>query len=402
MHLDERRQELDLAATVGVSVKSLKEAQTEDLQSGRSLSMPFSAETKARMFVRSARICPLCFKQCGTRVEAAHIVAESAGGSNEDDNGIPLCFDCHADIGAYNPLHPKGNKFSPSELKSRRNQLYDLVEKGTLQAQIVAEQLRSSPPSRADLASAADLAASRPYKPSQEARTVLEQARMQWGSIEALPGKLRLLEARDRAYIQDQLLDDLNNENALGALLVLASSHDTDASRVLLEQLTRRVTLTGSIASKSSLLMHVQLDRFVNVDDSIRATFYRDIVDIMDRDQFEEVNQITPAVVRTHEAIPASLLDTYMRALLDQAQSNAWTASPAAIAALRDLPEGFVRAGLAQLTPADFLARPSKPSAQAIREFVERNRTMWPQDRTRLLGDVIDLRYGDFITKYGG
>lgn len=54
--------------------------------------MPFSAETKSRMFIKSARICCLCLKQCGTNIEAAHIQAEADKGSNDEDNGIPLHF----------------------------------------------------------------------------------------------------------------------------------------------------------------------------------------------------------------------------------------------------------------------------------------------------------------------
>jgi len=96
--------------------------------------MPFSPEVKTRMFVRCRRLCCLCQKQCGTNIEAAHIIDEAAGGSNEEGNGIPLCFDCHQEIGGYNDLHPKGNKFRPEELRARRDKIYDLVEMGLIHA----------------------------------------------------------------------------------------------------------------------------------------------------------------------------------------------------------------------------------------------------------------------------
>lgn len=41
------------------------------------------------------------------------------------DNGIPLCFDCHAAIGKYNKKHPLGNKYRYKELKTRREQIYE-------------------------------------------------------------------------------------------------------------------------------------------------------------------------------------------------------------------------------------------------------------------------------------
>jgi HNH endonuclease len=61
--------------------------------------MPFSPDLKTRMFLRCERHCCLCLKQCAVNIEAAHIVAESEGGSNDEENGIPLCFDCHAAVG---------------------------------------------------------------------------------------------------------------------------------------------------------------------------------------------------------------------------------------------------------------------------------------------------------------
>ena len=123
--------------------------------------MPFSQSVKARVFVKSARICALCFKQCGTRIEAAHIVAEGNGGSHDDANAIPLCFDCHEDIGSYNPRHPKGNKFTPEELRQRRDALYSLVERGVIQAQIVAHRLEVRQPATLGPITTADLAKQR-------------------------------------------------------------------------------------------------------------------------------------------------------------------------------------------------------------------------------------------------
>jgi len=94
--------------------------------------MPFSPEVKSRMFARCMRLCCLCQKQCGTNIEAAHIIDEAAGGSNDEENGIPLCFDCHQEMGAYRDSHPKGNKFRPDELRVRRDKVYELVESGRI------------------------------------------------------------------------------------------------------------------------------------------------------------------------------------------------------------------------------------------------------------------------------
>lgn len=94
--------------------------------------MPFTPETKTRMFTRCMRHCCLCRKQCGTNIEAAHIIDEAAGGSNDEENGIPVCFDCHQEIGAYRDSHPRGNKFRPEELQQRRDAVYELVRTGQI------------------------------------------------------------------------------------------------------------------------------------------------------------------------------------------------------------------------------------------------------------------------------
>lgn len=82
----------------------------------------FREEDKLKMLLWSDRHCCLCKKSCGTDIEIAHIDA-TAG--NNIENGIPLCYDCHAEIGRYNREHPKGNKYKPAELKARRDQIYE-------------------------------------------------------------------------------------------------------------------------------------------------------------------------------------------------------------------------------------------------------------------------------------
>lgn len=47
------------------------------------------------------------------------------GGEDTADNCIPLCFDCHAEVKAYNPRHPKGRKFTENELKGHRDKCYE-------------------------------------------------------------------------------------------------------------------------------------------------------------------------------------------------------------------------------------------------------------------------------------
>jgi len=55
-------------------------------------------------------------------MEVDHIVPKAEGGTDEYDNAIAVCFDCHAEIHHYNPAHPKGRRFRPNELKAHRDQ----------------------------------------------------------------------------------------------------------------------------------------------------------------------------------------------------------------------------------------------------------------------------------------
>jgi hypothetical protein len=60
-------------------------------------------------------------------MELHHIIPSEANGNDAYDNCIPLCFDCHAEVKAYNPRHPKGKKYTESELREHRNRWYGKV-----------------------------------------------------------------------------------------------------------------------------------------------------------------------------------------------------------------------------------------------------------------------------------
>ncbi len=92
--------------------------------------MPFSQDVQEDLLVKSGRCCCLCHKYKGNKMNVHHIIQEADGGSNEANNGIPLCLDCHAEVMAYNPRHPVGKKITPSELRKHRDQWFALVAGG--------------------------------------------------------------------------------------------------------------------------------------------------------------------------------------------------------------------------------------------------------------------------------
>jgi len=90
--------------------------------------MGFNTKISEKALISCGRHCCLCHKFCGTKIELHHIEQKKHGGKDVFDNCLPLCFDCHADVMQYNPEHPKGKKYTISELKKHRNNWYDKIE----------------------------------------------------------------------------------------------------------------------------------------------------------------------------------------------------------------------------------------------------------------------------------
>ena len=90
--------------------------------------MGFSQSVKERAAVACNRCCCLCHKFKGPKLEFHHIKQQADGGDNSYENCIPLCFDCHADMGKTDPRHPKRNHYSETELKGHRDKWYKQCE----------------------------------------------------------------------------------------------------------------------------------------------------------------------------------------------------------------------------------------------------------------------------------
>lgn len=97
--------------------------------------MGFSSETSEKALAACGRHCSICHKFCGSHMELHHIKQVADGGDDTYDNCIPLCFDCHADVKAYNPKHPKGRQYTESELKRHRDSWYSKISSGEVASQ---------------------------------------------------------------------------------------------------------------------------------------------------------------------------------------------------------------------------------------------------------------------------
>ncbi len=81
----------------------------------------WTKKVREKALVACGRRCCICHQFCGTRIELHHIISQADGGASTLDNCIPLCFNCHADVGHYNPRHPRGTKYTASELRGHRD-----------------------------------------------------------------------------------------------------------------------------------------------------------------------------------------------------------------------------------------------------------------------------------------
>jgi hypothetical protein len=90
--------------------------------------MGFSAEVRDKALIACNRCCCICHKFCGKKIELHHIQQKADGGDDSFDNCIPLCFDCHADMGKTDPHHPKGKQYSARELIGHRDNWYQKVK----------------------------------------------------------------------------------------------------------------------------------------------------------------------------------------------------------------------------------------------------------------------------------
>lgn len=348
------------------------------------------------MFVRCARICCLCLKQCGTNIEAAHIIAEADGGPNTEDNGVPACMDCHTEISHYDPRQPKGNKFTQDELRQRRDHIYHLVDSGALFAQIIA--LRAQGGGAGGTTPVAVPGATPPAL-SSEAKELIKGIKAGKIYPASIAAKLQALGSDQRALVLDELVRESADENVMEAIgkMVKDGSTDAQAKLVLAEQMLRKATLVSSATSKAAFIKSFPADVLKSLDVSLRAAFFQDIIVLINADQFEQVNKIVPALDAIQAAIPAPLAGAYVDALIDQSGSQAWHGAPAAKRLLEALPDDLVVPALENMT----LTWRGSDRRVTVEAFLKRTKKQWPSARHKMLKDYLGLKWETFVRRYG-
>ena len=315
--------------------------------------MGFPSDVRTKVLIRSARICCLCFKQCGTKIEVHHIVQEADGGPNTEANALPVCFDCHAEVGSYNPRHPKGTKYRDEELRTRRDNVYKLVESGALLALILVKRLPANTADKsAEAVESAIKALPSHPEPNDESQEFLKRILKPTTTLDALASKLKLLGPEDAAWFLDSLVKRTKESaRAIEALARLIPGLPNDQKLLAVERTMRNVTLFGETKEKTALLSEFDGEVLQLSDEALRLAFFRDVFEIIDHDQFDEVNELVPSLVRAQECLPRALWADYVKLLIVQSGSLSFKGAPAAKRALTQLSNDIANAGLLALTP---------------------------------------------------
>ncbi len=84
----------------------------------------FPEAVVADLLADCKRHCCLCLRWRGRNLEIHHIEPVAEGGLGTRENGIPLCFDCHAEVESKSNM---GRRFSAVELRRHRDDWFGIV-----------------------------------------------------------------------------------------------------------------------------------------------------------------------------------------------------------------------------------------------------------------------------------
>jgi hypothetical protein len=164
----------------------------------------------------------------------------------------------------------------------------------------------------------------------------------------------------------------------------------------MLERLVRKLTIAGTATTKTAFMRAVPVDALREVNVALLEAFFIGIIETMNRDQYQEVNQITPAVVRVQQALPESLVEQYVVALVQQAASGAWQGAPSAASALTGASQEWGRIAYRELTGERMHAY---QHSDHLRAYVRATEGLWPVSERELLTDFVQLDHFKFMAK---
>jgi hypothetical protein len=133
------------------------------------------------------------------------------------------------------------------------------------------------------------------------------------------------------------------------------------------------------------------------VYEGLRLAFFEEAIEIVKRDQFDEVNKIVPPLVQHINDIPQALYRDYVLALLDQARSDSFRGAPAARRALTSLPDVVSKAGI-EAIDVEFLSW--NYQHDHVKRFASRYKHLARPKQQKILEDFVDLPRRRFLDKH--
>ncbi|MEE3808578.1 HNH endonuclease [Lysinibacillus fusiformis] len=91
--------------------------------------MAFSEEVCSEVLAKCARVCCICREFKPLHVQVHHIREKAEGGTDDLDNAIPLCIECHASVHTKSKMT---KNFTKRELKKTRETVYEMVSMGRI------------------------------------------------------------------------------------------------------------------------------------------------------------------------------------------------------------------------------------------------------------------------------
>jgi hypothetical protein len=174
------------------------------------------------------------------------------------------------------------------------------------------------------------------------------------GDARALDSKFNMLQPHDQHWVRQQVIENAHvNVVALKGLTQLLDAEPGDSSSLIstMTSLVREALFSDSLARKVAILQ-MGTKYLALVERPVLEGFFKDLIEIIEHDRFEQVNELMPVLVHVQEVIPEELHMQYFSILLVQARSQAFKGKPAAQAGLQALPHAIALTALSRFDPA--------------------------------------------------
>lgn len=215
--------------------------------------------------------------------------------------------------------------------------------------------------------------------------------------VETWVAKLKLLSTPERDSILKVLGDDLANDRSAEFLFIAINAlyKDLDMTKIV-EYALEIIALSGNVKSKAGFMSSVSSNALVQTREDLRLVYFQDIIDIINRNEFREVNLITPAVLKVRNAIPSKLEKSFLQAVLKQAGSDAYLGSPAAKEFLQSISSHEVNIILDDLDVETLLWNTNRH----LKNFISIHKHHWPEKNREIFVDFTEMEFDDFRKRY--